>query len=305
MNLEQFTETVSIRVQERTGSLVEPALVEKNNQVVQAGIAVSREGCSTRTVLGMEAYYGQYIRGEIGLGETIEDICLTLESSAGSLEGWEEDLSDYGKLKDKILFRLVSREKNGKLLDEIPHIPFLDMEIVFWLLMGKNECGQTGMLIRREIFEGWPVDEGALFAQAKGNMLQLYPPSIKSIEDVMREILRGGMAGEAPICFSPAGRGEEAAPMYVFTNRQGIYGAGAVLYPGVLKEFADSQGSDFIILPSSIHEVILVPYRENLDFDYLRKMVGDINGSEVPPEDQLSDQVYLYRREEDAIRIAG
>ena len=73
----------------------------------------------------------------------------------------------------------------------------------------------------------------------------------------------------------------------------------------MLKEFADSQGSDLVILPSSIHEVLLVPYKERLDFEYLRQMVRNINGLEVPPEDQLSDEVYLYERGRDAIRIAG
>lgn len=310
MNLEQFTEEIRKRVQKGikgAGSRVERTRIEKNNQVVRFGIGIRKEGGQVRTVTSIEAYYNQYQCGNIGIEEAAEDICKVLESDTGSLKDWNREAADYGKVRDKVMYRLVSRKWNEALLEEIPHIPFLDMEVIFWVMLGTNEWGQTGMLVHREICEGWPVDGQGLFAQAKENMMRMCPPEIKSMEEVMLGMIKNHLAEEEEILLSPDffDKREGAVPLYVFSNRQGIYGAGAVLYPGVLKEFADSQGSDLVILPSSIHEVLLVPYEERLDFEYLRQMVRNINGLEVPPEDQLSDEVYLYERGRDAIRIAG
>lgn len=84
--------------------------------------------------------------------------------------------------------------------------------------------------------------------------------------------------------------------MYVLSNKKQINGAGCILYDGCLKEFADSQNSDIVILPSSRHETILVADDGNLDYRELQKTVGQINESEVPKEDVLSDRIYKYSR---------
>ncbi len=97
----------------------------------------------------------------------------------------------------------------------------------------------------------------------------------------------------------------DASPLYVLTNSSGICGACALLYPDQLKNFADMLESDLVILPSSIHEVLLVPYDDHISFDELAHMVSHINRAEVPVEDRLSDQVYLYSRALDQVIFAG
>ena len=91
----------------------------------------------------------------------------------------------------------------------------------------------------------------------------------------------------------------EALPsvaLYVLTNSRGINGAACILYPRVLKEFAESLGEDLIILPSSIHEVLLTPSSVSLPPEELNEMVQAINQSDVPAEDRLSDHIYYFSR---------
>jgi len=95
------------------------------------------------------------------------------------------------------------------------------------------------------------------------------------------------------------------SPLYVQTNSMGICGACTILYPNQLKNFADTVNADLVILPSSIHEVLLIPYEAKLSFPELTNMVTHINRAEVSVEDRLSDQVYLYSRELDTVIIAG
>lgn len=158
MDWEMFKENVRRKVQEQMGEgiLVENTLVEKNNQVVCAGIGIRREEHPMKAVANLEAYYGQYQSGNMEIGEVVEDLCRIFEIHRESLTDGEGEQLDYQKVKDKLLFCLVSRERNQKLLEEIPHLPVLDMAITFRLLLGENEGGQLDALIHWETCRDWP-----------------------------------------------------------------------------------------------------------------------------------------------------
>ena len=94
----------------------------------------------------------------------------------------------------------------------------------------------------------------------------------------------------------------EEPPIYVLTNSTGRYGAAAMLYTGKIRELADSTGSDLVILPSSLHEFLLVPDLEEKRQTY-RETVGGVNRTVLEPEEVLSDNIYLYSREKDAVEL--
>ena len=85
--------------------------------------------------------------------------------------------------------------------------------------------------------------------------------------------------------------------LHVLTNRRGIYGASCMLYRDIIKDFADQEGADVIILPSSIHEVLLFPDHLMFDHAFLCRTVQEINQEDVPKEDVLSDRIYIFSRE--------
>ena len=87
---------------------------------------------------------------------------------------------------------------------------------------------------------------------------------------------------------------KDAPALYVMTNRSQTFGASCMLYDSALEDFAKSQGCNVVILPSSIHEVLLLKHEKGMDFKDMREMVMEINRNEVPEEDVLSDSVYLY-----------
>ena len=86
--------------------------------------------------------------------------------------------------------------------------------------------------------------------------------------------------------------------MYVLTNSTGSLGAAALFYPDVKEKAAELMGSDYYILPSSVHEVILVPDNPSIDAKDLCKMVKEANRTVVEEKDILSDNVYHYSRED-------
>ena len=92
--------------------------------------------------------------------------------------------------------------------------------------------------------------------------------------------------------------------LYVVTNHLMVNGAGVMCYRNVIKNLADRLNSDLYILPSSLHEILVIS-TDGLDKEYLRDMVYTINRSkDISKEIILSDNVYLYSREKDCIEIA-
>lgn len=84
--------------------------------------------------------------------------------------------------------------------------------------------------------------------------------------------------------------------MKVLSNTKRLHGAVCMLYPGVLKEMADRMGGDFFILPSSVHETILLPDAGEGLNGALRQMIREVNSTKVAPEEVLSDTLYRYDR---------
>lgn len=127
---------------------------------------------------------------------------------------------------------------------------------------------------------------------------------VGSMKDVLKQIARNRMGRDIneSLLEEVLGNGPES-PLYVMTNRTGINGASVILYDGVLRDFAETLGSDLVILPSSIHETLAIPYEEHLNAAELENMVRSINRTEVPPEDILSNSVYRYDRETDSVCV--
>lgn len=94
---------------------------------------------------------------------------------------------------------------------------------------------------------------------------------------------------------------------HVLTNEKGCYGAAAITNPIVLQQLKSYFKRSFYILPSSIHEVLLMPIDTIPDItpDELATLVQGINQSIVEEKDWLSDHVYLFDYEQDCIRTVA
>lgn len=153
-------------------------------------------------------------------------------------------------------------------------------------------------LIHNSHMKPWGVGKEELYRLARKNTRILLTPEIKTMKEIMCDILKGHLEememGE--MIDELLDLDSQKSPLYVLSNKKQINGAGCILYDGCLKDFADSQESDIVILPSSTHEVILVPDDGNLDYGELQKTVGQINESEVPKEYVLLDSIYKYDR---------
>ena len=187
---------------------------------------------------------------------------------------------------DKILYHLLNYERNAELLERIPHVPYLDLAIVF---SRQEEGGKSRRLITGERGE----ESGWLEEMASVNTPRNCPVYFHTLDEVIREF-------EAEIGM-PVPRRSSGFPMYLLTNIQKFLGASAMLYPGLLNHLARGLNENFYILPSSIHECILIPESAGCTREELKEMVRSVNDLQVPEQEILAYEVYYYCLQEDCI----
>lgn len=304
MVYEQFLQAVRDSLQTQLGDdyLITLRQIPKNNGVLLDGICIGRGSTLAAPTIYLNSYYEEYEAGMV-FDDIISEITELYHANSELPADKFRHFSQFSLARDRIAYKLVNAESNRKLLEDLPHIPFCDLALVFYLFLDSDETGQMTALIHKEHQSVWKTDTRELYCLARANTSRLFPAVIKSIEEVLKEIAAESLGDQYQEDYIDiSGEDQKGAiPLYVLTNTSGLNGACSILYNGVLKNFADRLDSDLYILPSSIHEVILVPKEETLSPSELRRMVQSINQSEVPLEDRLSDQIYLYTRSDNQI----
>ena len=292
MGYEAFVEKVMCAVKEQlTGeSDVSVTNVKKNNGVLLKGVVIKEESTNTAPAIYLEAYYQMYLKGK-DFESIIREL---LEVYAQAKKRGEFDVmcfTRFEKARHRILYKLVNYERNEEFLQQIPHVRFLDLAVVFYYLVEKQYMGSAVIVIRNSHLEHWGVDCREIYDWAKKNTPAQLPSEILR----MSELLQEALDVEVPL--------EQDAPMYILSNSQRNLGASCILYPNILKNFGGMIGNDFYILPSSIHEVILLPVCQEENPYRLQEMVKEVNETQVELQEQLSDSVYLYERRTAKLKI--
>lgn len=288
MNYQNFVTTLN----DKTNQLLNPEAVSeihtalKNNGMQRIGLTISQESTNVSPTIYLEEYYRQYENGW-SLDEIAEDIAR-LYHDVKFEQSWDvTQVQDFHIAKSKVAYKLINLSKNKDLLNDIPYVPFFDLAIVFFLLLDTTEKGSATILITNDILKYWGISTEELHEIATKNTPKLLLADFKPMSVMIQELLH-----ETP-------NDEDAwqSVMYVLTNRHRHFGAACILYSQVLEDIANQLDKDFYILPSSIHEVIILPVSELPNHIELNKMIVEINESQVSQEEMLSDHAYYYSRE--------
>ncbi len=194
---------------------------------------------------------------------------------------------DFEKTKDRIVFRIINAQQNKELLKEIPHIPFMDLAICFYYAFQDEQLGDGIITVCNKHMEWWKTNNQELMTLACKNTPELFPAEYKSLKMVISD-LYGEDFRDTRV---------EACQLYVLTNTQKSLGAVCMLYEGELEKIANNLGGSFYILPSSIHEVIILKDSGQEDARALHKMIKEVNERHLEVEEVLSDYPYYYDRE--------
>lgn len=266
--------------------------IRKNNQTELDGLVILENGSNISPTLYLNYYYRELLDGT-ALDVILEQLLDTYQKTKPNCAMDVSFFKNYQNISDRIFQKLVNAQKNEELLAQIPHVRFLDLAVVFYCLISATENGSATILIRREHLALWNISQDILIQHAAENTARRLPPQLLDFQSLLREYL-------------PESSEEELAPglpMYILTNPQKLYGAASILNDSFLKDFSLSLGSDFYILPSSVHEVLLLPADTYPQPCELNEMVKEVNQTHLLREDVLSDHIYCYSLAEQRIRI--
>lgn len=308
MDYREFTDAVETRINQKlTGGMrAEIYNTIKNNGKERTGILIQSPGINISPTIYLEEYYESYLHGT-DLNQIIEEI-LGFYENIKKEKSWDyEKILDFDNVRNKIVFKLVNTEKNRKFLSKVPSLAFLDLSIVFYVLLEANEEGTAAMAVTDSHARYWNVQADDLWKEASCNVKHLLPAEFFTMNYALREIMNHGSGCEgirsAENLF--IGTCHKRDGMYVLSNKLRSYGAACIAYPHILKMIGQILRQDFYILPSSVHEVIVLPYYPGISSREMDEMVCDINATQVAAEEVLSDHVYLYERSTGRLRSGG
>ena len=276
----------------------------KNNDVMLDGLNIHDPDRNLSPNIYLNPLYEQYENGR-DLDEIVAEVADIYVENMGSaltrnFQLNVEDIRNFEAVKDNIFPKLVNLEKNSSRLEHVPYTQKEDLAVTYHIKMTRDSRTLGSLMITDAMLEGYGVNKVELHALAMDNMGRLFPPTFQLLQEMMIELFadefsrREGMpleeAKEWAKEMVPTGGPE----LYCLSNECKINGAACIIDDNIQKMIAEKVGGDYFVLPSSVHEVLIMPKSEDMDPKELRNMVQDVNATQVAEGEILSDQVYEY-----------
>lgn len=272
--------------------------IVKNNDCILDVLMIRTEESNISPNISLNPYFEQ-VKDGAEFDSVLSMIAAAYEEHYVDHDIDASAVTDYERIKGKIVCKLINGEANEHFLKDKPHTQMEDLAVVYQILMNQNEKETAVITIPDYLLKIYGVTTEELHQQALANMEALQPFSFMSMSEIMLEVYAAELAQEQGMDMEQAK--EMAAQMipdapdamYVLTNNTKINGASEILRDDVRQEIADKIG-DFFVLPSSIHEILIIPKNAGMDQKELEQMVQEVNRTQVLPEERLSDHVYEY-----------
>ena len=302
MDFTSFAELVKSEVIQKVGNDCRVQLndVRKTNGIVLKGLTITQGNCNISPTIYLNNHFTDYVSGKSTLSDIINTVLDTYNRNKIDQCVNMRFFLNYGDIKERVIYKLINTERNKELLEDIPHIEFMDLSIVFQCLVSQDELGLSSILIHNSHLKLWGVSAKELYEVAKENTPRLLPHEIKNMKEVLCDIIQE----EHPDHSVPDNcmmNISNSFPIYVLSNRHKVEGAACILYPHVLHDFSDTIKSSFYIIPSAIHEVLILPTETTEESTKILTMIREVNDTQVNVEEVLSYSLYFYDKEADKI----
>lgn len=295
LSFEEYTEEVRYRLSEELEDRkIEVTNMLKNNGISLTGLQISyqiEENIIVGATFYLDDMYEEYLNGELDVDEAAE--ILTRSYRANNPADFKYDLDfSLEHVKNRIICSLVNKELNMEKFENAVTIDFLDLTVVLRIIDNVNlsRQGMNTLLVSPKMLREWGKTKEEILSIAKENTKKIFSVSCRPILEFLKE--------RYEIIDIP-----EPCPFLILSNKVYSYGATLMLYKEELRKIADELDTDLYILPSSIHELILVPIEEDTNLENLKELVAFVNANEVPKSELLSESVYFFDRESEEVKI--
>ena len=266
--------------------------VTKSNDITLTGLMIKNEDSNIAPNIYLEGFFEQYNDGKdmSDIMQSISDLRVNNELT----QGFDTSrITELSKVEDHIICRLVNQEMNAEFLANRPYTAFEDLAVVYAVDLGSHQGGRMSAPITNQMMEQYGITTEELHDIALHNLSESQI-DFKTMRETLMEMM--GITEDDPqaaFMLPP----EDEMGMYILTNTEKLDGAAAILDAKTMQDISEKLGGDFVVLPSSRHEVIVLPMRDDMNICVLEGMVQEVNAGQVAPEDRLSDHVYQYDSE--------
>lgn len=261
------------------------------------GLMVKREDETIAPIINMNQFYKAYQNQP---GATMESIYRRIADviMEASIQVNLKSIMDYDIAKDNLFIRVSSAERNKDMLVNVPHQLKEDLAITYHVDVSMDEKGLGSMLIHNDLLKQYGITAEQLHEDAMKSSPHIMAPEVFSLGAMMEGMVEKDLfmmtSEEREMLQESIRRSAQMSSFFVVTNQQRIGGASALFYPKVMDKLGEVLGHDYFILPSSIHEMLVLPDNGKISADELRMMVTEINATQVSPAERLTDDVYYF-----------
>lgn len=293
-----FTEHIKSNIKDYLPAEYQNATVSiedviKNNDTILQGLNIVKAGQNIAPTIYLNNFYNDLVDGKSTYVIMKEIAKIRVENDINSFQ--VDRLQDYEYVKDKIVYKLINHDRNKKLLSTTPHKDFGDLSAIYQVNLGEYEDGNATLVIHDSMLDAWGVSEKEIALAAEKNTPIINPYMLRPMSSIIIE----EMTGEK---IDPAN--EELEQMNVLTCESKINGASTILYPGLLDKISERMGGNYYVIPSTIHEVLIVEKLDGMSAQDLKEMISIVNNECVDSEEVLGSSVYEYDEGDRALYIA-
>ncbi|MCD7955255.1 MAG: DUF5688 family protein [Lachnospiraceae bacterium] len=265
--------------------------LEKIQKGTYDGISATPKGSRIGVVLRTENLYSE-MKNDDEYGQIVLKAEDFIREKTGIVKEKDLDvLFNYETFRENLTVELVGREQNREILAGIPHRDMEDMALIYRVTTSSHEAGDASVVVTNELLEAYGITPEQLHQYALENAAEKQPFMIVTMESMMNRLM--GLSEQDSGL--PAEQEAGAPPgFYIATTLSGVNGAAVIAYPDFMDEATKKLQGDFFILPSSIHEVLLLKDDGAFGYRELEDIVADVNAQVVSPEEKLTDKVYHY-----------
>lgn len=280
------------------GITVSGITMRKNNGVMREGVTIKKKDAVITPSIYIDSLYDRFRQG-VSLRHLTRLVLMQYNSISQDQIMTAAFQNDYEEISERLFCKLINYEKNKDFLEQVPYQRWQDLAAVFYYQPDCLQLQDMAVMVRNEFLNSWGVSAARVASDAWYNSVSKYPPVFQKLTDAIDDIMYEELGEEDPEGFAclfqdKEEETEEPSPLYILTNSSRCMGSVCICYPGELDKIADAVGGSYYILPSSIHECLILPDDSDKSKDLFDQMVREINRDQVLPEEVLADHAYYY-----------
>ena len=305
MNFDEFKNSFATDVKEKLEAntekkfTVEARTVEKMNETYE-GLTVKPDDGEIGVNLNLDNLYQEYQNGTSYDSIVTKAADIATEALDNRPDFDLDSIKDYDKMKSTLAIEIVSADRNRSTLETVPHKEIEDMAVVYRFIISEGPLSGTGsILVTNQMLDNYGITAAQLHEDALKNAPEIRPLVIEGMAEVLAKQM--GVEDLEMLGFNIPPEQEQ---MFVASVEGNVHGAGVIAYQNFMDQAAERAGGSFYILPSSIHEVLIIPDNGKFDTASLEQMVREVNATTVDITEQLTDSVYHYDAETKVFELA-